>query len=337
MGWHRTGARAAALGLALAVLSGCGGDGSSPLGKGDIPPEPVGEPTPVDVCNLLPGIVASQVLERPVRITGIEYGPARVPTLRCLLGDEFGVAVVRAELAIGPISENVFNSAYGDRAGGDPVVVRTFGLRDVDLEIDKDQIFGYLRNEQDQLSIHVYVGGSIISLDVRADPAQPVKRPQLITLASSMIAKLPPNPQLAPTSAGPLCAHVSSDAVGAAIGAVPTLAAHRDDLDGSVMCSWAASPGSATVTVVRDETSVADYRRNVDDSLYRTVDGIPGTAGLEVLSRDDDAGDLTIFAGRRTMVFISVIPSAGFADAGIGTTPAESDLAASVVETLLPG
>lgn len=328
-------ARVAAALTLLLFVAGCGGGAKEPLSEeGDVPPRPAGSPRPVDVCALLPPALAASVLGRPLQVVGVEYGPSRVPTLRCMLGDRFGSAVVQTELATGPIAENVFTDAYGEAAGGDPQYVKRFGLADAD--VGPGPIFGYLRNEQSSLTLHVYDAGSIVSLQLAVDPARPYKRAEVIGLAADIITELPPNPWIAPTEAGSACGSVSSETVGAAIGAEPSAAAHHDGADGSVMCSWAAFPGSATVTVLRSPEAVRDYLGDLDQNLYGPVEDIPGTRGMEVISQQDHAGDLVVIDGTDTVAVVSVVPSAGFADGSLATTPGERELAAVVVARLMP-
>jgi hypothetical protein len=308
--------------VAALLLSACSGGGSKTLtDPDDIPPKPKGPPTDVSVCDLVPIAPASAELHRSLSVVGLKYGPSRVPTFQCLLGDEFGVARLTVELATGPVARNVFLDAFGDRAGGDPKPVRHLGG------------IAYLRNEKDEGSIHVYVRGAIVSLTMVRDRAQPVGRRGLLDIARLVVERLPPNPRLAGTSEGDRCSQVPSRLVGAAIGIVPGRAVGRAASDGSVTCSWASFPASVDVTVVRDSHRVAEYRRTLDSASYVTVRGVG--PGVTALSRTNSAGDLLLFDGDTSMALISVVPSAGYPDNSVITTPDEVALARQVFTALM--
>jgi hypothetical protein len=323
LGRCRPAGRALVLLACVSLLGGCGGNPRPPLsGEGDRPPKLEGEATEVDVCSLLPSSLASSVVDHELRIVGEQYGAAQVPTFRCMLGEEFAVPQLTIELAIGPIALDVFEDAYGDRAGGDPQFLKQVG----------DGAF--VRNEKDQRTIHVYAYGSVLSLQLLSDPTQPAERATIVGLARLAVDGLPTNPRLAPTAAGHDCASVDVESVAAAIGAPPTLESGVADADGSLMCSWASRPGSATLTVLRSPSRISAYRQTIDESLYVTVDTLESRPGLTVLSRTDRAGDLLVFSAGGAMAIINVIPSAGHADGATTTTPGEARLAASVIERL---
>jgi predicted small lipoprotein YifL len=320
------GAAASAVAATLfASLAGCGGGGPTQLtDPDDIPPTRRGVATDVSVCDLVPLAEASSAVDVPLSVVGLEYGPSRVPTARCLLGDEFGVARLTVELAAGPVASNVFVEAYGDRAGGDPEPVRRLGA------------IAYLRNEKDESSLHVFVRGSIVSLLLVRDPAQPVQRKELLDLARGVVDRLPRNPRLAATSAGPACSGLPSRVVGAVIGIEPSRAVGDLAADGSLTCSWGSFPGSVDVTVIRDADRVAGYRKTLDAGSYVAVRGVG--PGVTALSRTSEAGDLTLFRRRgatAAMAIVSVVPSAGYPDGSIVTTPAEVALARQVARTLM--
>jgi hypothetical protein len=308
--------------VGLLAASGCGGGSKALTDPDDIPPTRHAPPTDVSVCDLVPIALASAALDRPLKVVGLEYGPSRLPTFRCLLGDEFGVAKLTVELAPGPVARNVFLDAYGDRAGGDPKPVQRLGG------------VAYLRAEKNERSLHVYTRGAIVSLRLVQDPARPVGRRALPQIGRAIIEHLPRNPRLAGTSAGHRCSQISSGLVGAVIGITPSRAVGLDAPDGSVMCSWASFPGSVTVTVIRDAARVAEYRQTVDASSYIDVRGVDG-ADLIALSRAKRAGDLLIFAGDASMALIAATPSAGYPDDSIVTTSDEVALGSAVVRALM--
>jgi hypothetical protein len=304
------------------ALAGCGGGSSALTDPDDIPPTRKGAPTDVSVCDLFPATQASTALKRPLSVVGVEYGPSRLPTFRCLLGDEFGVATVTVDLAPGPVARNVFLDAYGDRAGGDPKPVERLGG------------IAYLRNEKNERSLHVYARGTILSLRLVQDPARPAPRRALPDIGRIMLERLPTNPRLAGTSAGDRCSQVSSRLVGGVIGIDPSRAVGLEAPDGSVTCSWASFPGSVDVTVIRDAARVAAYRETIDAGSYVAVPAVGG-GDVAALSRENRAGDLTIFVGDSSMALISAIPSAGYPKDSIVTTADEVRLGREVVTALM--
>jgi hypothetical protein len=317
-------ARAAAIATAatlLASLTSCSGDASTELtDPHDLPPKPHGVPIDVAVCDLVPLAEASAAVHRPLSVVGLQYGPSRVPTSRCLLGEEFGVARLTVELAVGPVSWNVFVDAYGDRAGGDPEPVDRLGA------------LAYLRNEKDQSNLHVFVRGAIVSLQLVRDPAQPVKRRALLEVARAVVDGLPRNPRLAGTKAGGRCAVVPSRLVGDVIGVEPSRSVGDGAADGSTTCSWASFPGSVDVTVIRDPARVAAYRKTLDAASYVSVRGLG--RGITAWSRTGEAGDLLLFRDS-AMALVSAIPSAGYPVDSVVTTPAERALGRQVAAALL--
>jgi hypothetical protein len=321
--------RAAAAGVAgalatmLTMLAACSGSSTALTDPHDIPPKRHGPPADVAVCGLVPIAQASEALGRPLSVVGLEYGPSRVPTFRCLLGDEFGVPRLTVELATGPIPVpwNVFLSAYGDHAGGDPKPIQRLGA------------LAFLRNEKDESSLHVFVRGAIVTLRLVRDPARPVSRRGLLDVARLIVERLPRNPRLAGTSAGASCSKVSSRLVGAVIGIEPSRAVGDEAPDGSVTCSWASFPGSVDVTVIRDTARVAEYRQSLDMASYVAVGGVAG--GVTTLSRTNRPGDLVLFRGDSSMALISSIPSAGYPDDVAVTTPDEVALSRQLATALM--
>ena len=309
--------------VVLVMTAGCGGGGSPPLsGQGDIPPTLHAAARDVSVCSLVPSKIAANILDRDLEIVGLEFGASRVATLSCMMGHEFAVPELTVELAVGPVAAKVFEDAYGDSAGGDPVFLKKVG----------DGAF--LRSEKDARTLHIYARGSVLSLRLHTDPARPVERSALISLANLAVDRMPENPHLAPMEAPAACDKVEEESVSAAVGAAPSLVAGLAGADGSLMCSWASRPGSATVTVLRSTARIDDYRRTIDQSLYVEVKALETEPGLTVLSRSDRAGDLLMFDGSDTLAIINVIPSAGFADGTIVTTPGEQVLAHGVIALL---
>ena len=54
----------------------------------------------------------------------------------------------------------------------------------------------YYRAEKDDRSLHVFVHGSVLSLEVVNDPAHPVRRAEVLALGRAAAAGVPLNPQL---------------------------------------------------------------------------------------------------------------------------------------------
>jgi hypothetical protein len=315
-------ARAAAGALAAASLASCSGSPSTLTDPHDLPPTRVGPPTDVALCDVVPLVQASAALRRPLSVVGVAYGPSRVPTFRCLLGEEFGVPTLTVELAAGPVPVpwNVFLDAYGDRAGGDPKPIPRLGA------------IAYLRNEKDESSLHVFVRGAILSLHLVGDPARPVSRRALLDIARLVVERLPRNPRLAGTAEGQRCAAIPDRLVGAVVGIEPSRAASLESPDGSVTCSWASFPGSVDATVVRDPARVAAYRESLDSESYVAVRDVG--RGVTALSRVNRPGELLLFA-HGSMAFVSSVPSAGYPDNSAVPTPDEVALARQVVSALM--
>lgn len=315
-------ARMAGLAIAIALTaSACGSDKEPMSSPGDKPAEITADPKQVDVCSLLHPSDVTAALGIQVSEVSLQYGAAQVPTLQCGLGREFGVPEVSVQLATGPISLNVFDDAYGHRTGGDPEIVK--GLGDA----------AFYRKDSDGMEIRALVNGAILTLEVASNSEQPREKKATVGLARMVADRLPKNPRLAPTSAGSLCTRAPDEAITQAIGTAASVTSSLADDDGSLMCSWAARPGSVVITVVRSPERVASYRRLLDDNLYTTVEGIEG-GGIQTLSRTDRAGDLLIFDGKEALAVITVVPTAGFSDPKVATTPGELALANGVVAML---
>jgi hypothetical protein len=276
----------------------------------------------VNVCTLLsPGDTARTIGET-LRPVGLAYGAAKLATLECDYGQSLASPVVSVTLAIGPVSDNVFNGAYGEAAGGDPVPVKKLGQAAV------------IRTEAAQQSVHVLVHGSILTLTATIDAAKPLRRSQLLDLAAAAINRLPANPVLASTAPGDRCSDLPVSAVAAAIGAEPTLSSEFVVQDQGVTCSWTALPGAAVVTVFTSPHVVAGYQRLADrSSEYRPVNFRDAGLDVEAVSRADRAGDMLIVTGDCAVV-VTVQPTAGFSGPDILTTPGERSLAAAIVTTL---
>lgn len=307
----------------LVAVTACGGSSEPMSSPGDKPDETSAAPKQVDVCRLLRPSDIRETLGASLGKVSLEYGAAQVPTLACGLGTEFGVPQVTVQLATGPISTNVFEDAYGHSAGGDPE------------SIDKLGTLAFFRNEPDSMEVRALVNGAILTLEVANDPAVPVEQKTVVDLARQTAKRLPANPRLAPTPTTSPCSGVSGKSITAAIGTAASVASSLADDDGSMMCSWASRPGSVVISILRSPERIASYRRLMDENLYTTVDEVKASGDLEAVSRTDKAGDLLIFDADRAMAVIALVPTAGFSDATVLTTPGEIQLANDVVDSLL--
>jgi hypothetical protein len=324
-GWLRRALRSlAALAMLLGVVAGCGGDGErgSASDPRNVPITPRGPATGVNVCMLLSPGDTARTLGQTLRPVGLQYGPAKLATLECEFGRSLANPVISVTLAIGPISENVFNGAYGEAAGGDPVPVKKLGQAAV------------IRTEAAQQSVHVLVHGSILTLTATIDAAKPLRRSQLLDLTTAALNRLPTNPVLASTSPGDRCSHVPVRAVAAAIGAEPTLSSEFVVPDQGVTCSWSALPGAVVVTVFTSAGVVAQYQHLAARPDYQRVVLGGMRPGVDIVSRADRAGDLLIVTGQSAVV-VTVEPTAGFSGPGITTTPGERALATAIATTLI--
>ncbi len=314
--------RAVAIAAVLTLAVGCGGgDRATIADPGGVPVQPHGAPSGVDVCRLLSPRDTADLLDRALRPVGLAYGAARVETLECGLGKQIGVDELSVQLAVGPLSAMVFEDAYGEPAGGDPVFVKRLGQA------------AFLRTETGDKSLHVLVHGSVLTLRARLGGDHPIGRTALVQLAEAALTGLPSNPVLAPTTPGARCSHVALSSVTAAIGAQPSVVSQFDGPDGAVQCSWGSQPGAAEVTVVTDLGRVSAYRRIADSGAYQSVDLAGVGADVSAVSRTDRAGDLLIVS-RRWAVLLTVMPTAGFSNPRIVTTPGEGMLATAVVTAL---
>jgi hypothetical protein len=307
--------------LLVAASAGCDGTGGG-TGAAQPPHPPRGAPTPVDVCGLLSGHDQAELLGRRLRPVSVEYQAARIPTFQCDLGSRFEAPEVSVVLAIGPVSEEVFTAAYGDTAGGDPLTVRGLGQA------------AYIRTENGHRDVRVLAHGSILTVRWTIDPLLPLDRELQVRLARRAVQRLPRNPQLASTDGGPRCSQIPLGAVTAAVGAQPSLLSSLEGPRGSVVCSWASEPGVAVVRTVASPAGVSSSRAAIRDSDYRAVRLRVAGAHVTALSRIDRAGDLLVFHGG-TAATIAVVPTAGFSNQSIATTPGERRLAAAVVSALM--
>jgi hypothetical protein len=308
----------------LASLAGCGGTGGDPGAAQETPKPPRGAPTQVDVCGLVPRRGPAPLPGGPLRPVGLEYEAAKVPTLSCELGRRFGVPVLSITLGIGPISGAVFDQAYGDTAGGDPVAVKRLGRS------------AYIRTEDGHKSVHILVHGSVLTLRSSLAPVHPITRDTLVRLARTAVSELPRNPRLPLTDAGRRCSRIPLGAVTAAVGAQPSLLSSLDGPRRALICSWASEPGAAVVRIVTAADQVAAYRKGSRSGAYRTVHlrGVGRHADVTAVSRRDQPGDLLVFRGRSSVAVVTVMPTPGFSNPAIATTPGEGRLATAVLSTL---
>lgn len=312
-------------GLVLATLTlgltGCTSPRAPAELPGITPPAPRGRTVPVDVCDLLPPSTASDVVGRQLQVVGRRVEPTRLKTLRCDLGQRFAEPLVTVGLTTDPVALAVFESAYGDTAGGDP------------QPLPRMRSSSVLRTEGDEQSIHSFVRGAVISVRTNLSLVQPIQRRQLIELSRLAIRNLPDNPVLAELNELRRCRVVSRAAVEDAIGRPVTLR-QEVDLGRAVECSWGAQPGSLVASMTADRQTFERWRETVTtDGQYAEVSGISGADGLTAYSSDESSGDLVVLAAPRVYRF-TLVPAAGFSGSDIPTTPEEKALATEAVTTL---
>lgn len=305
----------------MLTLTGCA-DARHPTElPGITPPAPRGKAVQVDVCDLLPPASASELVGRQLQVVGRGVEPARLETLRCDLGKRFAEPVVTVELTTDPVALAVFESAYGEAAGGDPQVLRRARYPSV------------LRTEGNQQSIHSFVRGSVISVRTDVSLVRPIERRQLLGLSQLAIRRLPVNPVLAEPSELRRCAVVSPSVVEQAIGRPVTLM-QEIDLEDAVECSWGAQPGSLIVSLTTQRATLERWQAMVtNNDRYAEVGGVSDADGLTAYSANEAAGDLVVIAAPRVFR-INVVPAAGFSGSDIPTTPEEKALATEVVSKL---
>lgn len=319
---------ALAVGALALGAAACAAGPPTPATPESSPPPRTAPPTSVDVCELLPASRVSEVLDVPVRVVGRTVSPARLPTAGCELGDRVDDVLVAVTLEATAIAAQVFDEAYGDAIGGDPMPVRDLGDR------------AYLRTENASQSLHVYVHGGVVSVRASLSPfgsRGPVRQAELLELAEAAVAAVPPSPRLEVLDTSARCGSVPEAAVRRAIGRDPTLASGADSPAGTV-CSWGAQPGAATVRVSADAETVEHYSSLVRSGDYsRVADGIDvpgeprgGPGAVQAWSTRNRPGDLVLLHGRSVAVLM-VVPAAGFAEADLPPTPGERELAAAVV------
>jgi hypothetical protein len=314
------------LALLVAVsASGCGGKPDPLAGKDATPPIRTAAATSVDVCHLLSPGNASRVLQRPLLVVGRTVGPARDTTVQCEIGQGFDDPLVVVSLAPEPVARDVFDDAYGNRAGGDPVLTHNLGDT------------AYTRTEGDQRAIHVLVHGSVLSVSVPFGPtgeAAQVTKEQLVMLTRIAVGSLPANPVVEPMTAPRQCNAITAHALSDTLGRPPTVDAGLVFSPGSLTCSWGGQPGSVTVSVTDDVHVMAAFRASHTLSAYvRVPDVVPLGTG-SAFSSNETAGDLVVFVDDRLMMRLDVVPAAGYTGPDIDTTDGERTLAEQLLAEL---
>jgi hypothetical protein len=302
-----------ALTIGLVATACSGDDGRDPEDVVALPRR--GPVTAVDVCRLLPAEDVSALVGHPVSVVEGQYLSATLPTYRCGFGTTFGSAQVRVSLAPGPVVLPVFDEAYGEAAGGDPLPVERLGQR------------AYLRNEGGVRSLVVLSRGAI--LQVTAPPALRPRR--LVDLTTRAVERLPGNPVLDVPESGQPCTDLPPRVVQAALDVPIELGTTLVGPDGAVVCSWAGLPGSVTVTVrvsPADHQAAERQQHREDGVQVNELDRARGWSAA------DRPGDLVVLVGPSTVIRIDVVPAPGWASDDIPTTSAEVALANAVVDML---
>ncbi len=317
--------RVAATVLAVAGLvagsAGCSPDRDPTERPGITPPVMRGRPVVVDTCDLLPVDRASAIAGQPLSVVGIRVEPPRLETVRCDLGRRFAEPLVSVSLSTDPIALEVFEAAYGDEVGGDPVAVE--GIKAPTI----------LRKEGDQRTIRSFVHGAVVSVQTSDSLRGPsLGRQGLVALARLALSRLPRNPVVRETGTIDRCDSVPDGVVALALGRPPTLRQEFSS-EGSVQCSWGGQPGAVVITVSDDPDEVRRARRLASEIEQLEVTGVAPTDQVRAWSSRDVAGDLVVLADDRVFS-LEVTPAAGFYDAGIATSPPELALARAAVRRL---
>lgn len=276
---------------------------------------------PVDVCDLLsPGMV-SDVVAAQLRVVGVRIAAPRLETLRCDFGRRFAEPIVTVQLTTDPVALEVFSSAYGEDAGGDPRRLRRVGGPTV------------LRSEGTERATYSFVHGAVVSVSVDTSLLPKIGTRQLAELARIAVKRLPDNPVLAERADGDRCGRVATAPVVDALGR-PVSLQREFVLGSSVLCSWGAQPGALVVSATTQADDVGRWRRTVaTDPAYAEVPGFDGGSGVAAYSSDEQSGDLVVIAPPR-VYRLSLVPAAGFAGSEVATTPAEQRVAEEMVRSL---
>jgi hypothetical protein len=318
----RTGRAVLVIGLAACAACAAPDVGVDPVDA--VPSAQRGPVTPVDVCRLVPAAEVSGLTGARLSVVDARYLSAALATYRCGFGSALAHPRVTVSLAPGPVALAVFDAAYGDTAGGDPLPVERLGER------------AYRRNEADLQSLVVLRSGAIVQVTVRAEDTpegeERALRPRsLVLLTRTAVGRLPDRPVLDVPRSRPPCTEVRGDTVEAALGRPVALATLLARPDGSVICSWAGLPGSVTVSVLHD---LAEFDRAARVAVGDSGTSVRGIAGGGAWSADDIPGDLTLLLAPSTVAHVVVVPAVGWARADQLTTMPEIDLAREVVRAL---
>lgn len=310
---------------ALAGASGCGGHRNPLSGADATPAARTAIARTVEVCGLLPAETASRLLERRLIVVGRAVGASRDATLECQLGDRFGEPFVIVSFAPEPIALDVFDAAYGDRAGGNPTHVNHLG--------DK----AYVRTEDTHRVLHVFVHGAVLSVSVPFGPPgseDTVTMRQLVRLTRVATEAVPANPAVEPKTAPPACADIDATVLAKTLGRPPSLDAGLAFGDSSLICSWSGQPGSVTVSMTVGADDVDRFLASNPVGQYVPVPGVLPRSEGRALSSPDLAGDLVVLVGGDGLMVLQVIPAAGYADASIDTTQSEREVAKAALSLL---
>lgn len=143
---------------AVLALAGCGGHRDPLSGPDATPAARTSTASTVDVCKLVRPRAASRLLDRALAVVSRTVDAARQATVQCDLGERFGEPLVTVTLAPDPLALDVFDTAYGKRAGGNPTRLQELGDA------------AYLRTEDTHRIVHVLVHGAVLSVSVVAGP-----------------------------------------------------------------------------------------------------------------------------------------------------------------------
>lgn len=300
------------------LLAGCSGSPHPLSGHDATPPARTAATETVDVCHLIPPDVASHLLDRPLIVVGRTVGTARNATVGCDLGVRFGEPVVTVILAPDPIAKDVFEAAYGDRAGGNPS----------HTELGEES---FIRTEDMSQVMHVFVRGAVLSVRVPLGPPgsdDAINVVQLKRLTRTALQFLPENPVVESRTAPEACAAIDATVLSDTLGRPPTLESGLQYSAGSLTCSWSGQPGSVTMSMTNDSSAIARFLDSHPVGQNLRVTGVVPRGDGRAYSSPSAAGDLVVVVGDGEALMTSeVIPAAGYADDGIDTSDSERAVA----------
>jgi hypothetical protein len=305
------------------VVSGCtagtdtGARGSS--GASTATPSRTAPAEPADACTLVSERAVDRATGRDLRVVGRAVEAPTLPTESCWWGREFSVPVLELRVTPGPVAEDTFEKAFGPAAGGEPTRVDVGDA-------------AWSRSGLTDRTLQVLSGGTVLTLEAKDDPGEPLPAQALPRIARVAIDDLPSHPELPDGAADTPCSAAEGPALAAVLGGEPRLRRFHDGRDDAMMCSWSALPGNLVLTVRTARTQVTNFRANLTPRLYTEVDQLD----VEAYSQRERAGDLLMFVDGM-LVEMEALPADGLPAATSPTSRAELRMARALVRTFRSG